>query len=272
MRVAMMQVASPTAESTVERVARVGRAIDREKALRGIDLLVLPELWNVGYFAFDEYAARAEDLTDGVTLTAGRNWAARLAAHVHLGSIVEIDRDGDLHNTSVVIGPDGSIENTYRKVHTFGYGSREATLIKPGDVVSTSDVAGLTTGITTCYDLRFPELYRSLVDQGAEQVVVCAAWPEARLAHWRLFTSVRAVEQQVHLVACNAVGDQGGVVLGGHSRIVDPTGDVVVEAGQDEGFTYADLDITLPQRVRAEFPALADRRWPTTPTPIKELA
>jgi predicted amidohydrolase len=191
---------------------------------------------------------------------------------VHLGSFVELDADGRLHNTSVVVGPDGTVENIYRKVHLFGYGSRESELLTPGTEIGTSEVAGQPTGITTCYDLRFPELFRSLVDEGAEQVVVCAAWPAARLEAWRLFTSVRAVEQQVTLVACNAVGEQHGVALGGHSRIVAPTGELLVEADADEGFTWADVDPELPRRFRAEFPALADRRWHTPQTPTKEHA
>jgi predicted amidohydrolase len=165
-----------------------------------------------------------------------------------------------------VVNPDGTVGNVYRKVHLFGYGSRESQLLTAGTAIGTSDIEGLPTGITTCYDLRFPELFRSLVDAGAEMAAVCAAWPEARLAHWQLFTTVRAVEQQLYVVAVNAVGEQAGVTLGGHSRVVDPTGQVVVEAGQDEGFTYADIDPALPQKVRAEFPALADRRWPAATT------
>jgi predicted amidohydrolase len=260
MRIALIQVASPDDESVPARLDRVSAAVLGEAGLRDADLLVLPEMWTAGYFSFDEYAARAESLA-GPTVTAARGWATALGLRVHLGSFVEVDDRGRLHNTSVVLGPDGSIENTYRKVHLFGYGSRETQLLTPGTSVGTSPVGELPTGITTCYDLRFPELFRSLVDDGAEQVLVCAAWPEARLAHWRLFTTVRAVEQQLYVVACNAVGEQQGVRLGGHSRIVDPTGQVVVEAGRDEGFTFADVDPGLPRRVRADFPALADRRW-----------
>ena len=271
MQIALLQIASPDTESVEARLARVDRTVLAERALRDAALLVLPEMWTAGYFSFEAYAERAEPF-DGPTLAAARAWATSLGLHVHLGSFVEVDANGRLHNTSVVVNPDGSVANTYRKVHLFGYGSRESELLTPGDAVRTSDVAGLATGITTCYDLRFPELYRSLVDEGAEQVVVCAAWPAARLEHWRLFTSVRAVEQQVNLIACNAVGEQQGVTLAGHSRVVAPTGAVLVEAGADEGFTYADVDPELPRLVRAEFPALADRRWPAIPTPMKEYA
>ncbi|TNM50781.1 carbon-nitrogen family hydrolase [Nocardioides albidus] len=263
MKIALLQLASPDAESVEARLARVDRTVLAERAVRDADLLVLPEMWTAGYFSFEEYAERAEPF-EGPTLAAARTWATTLRLFVHLGSFVEVDGDGRLHNTSVVVGPDGSVVARYRKVHLFGYGSRESELLTAGEELGLGPVAGPTTGITTCYDLRFPELFRSLVDAGAEQLVVCAAWPAARLEHWRLFTSVRAVEQQVNLIACNAVGEQQGVALGGHSRVVAPTGEVLVEAGDDEGFTYADVDPHLPRRFRAEFPALADRRWPTS--------
>ncbi|MEU6135472.1 carbon-nitrogen family hydrolase [Nocardioides sp. NPDC047086] len=271
MQISLLQLASPDHESVEDRLARVDRTVRSERALRDVDLLVLPEMWTAGYFSFEQYAERAEPF-EGPTLSAARSWAAALRLFVHLGSFVEADAEGRLHNTSVVVAPDGAVVTRYRKVHLFGYGSRESELLTPGDDLGVGPVAGPATGITTCYDLRFPELFRSLVDEGAEQVVVCAAWPAARLEHWRLFTSVRAVEQQVNLIACNAVGDQQGVALGGHSRVVAPTGDVLVEAGTDEGFTYADLDPGLPSRVRAEFPALADRRWPAALTTMKEYA
>jgi predicted amidohydrolase len=261
MQIALLQLASPDTESVEARLARVDRMVRDETGLRAADFLVLPEMWTAGYFSFDQYAARAEPF-DGPTLAAARRWARDLGLTIHLGSFVEVDAAGDLHNTSVVIDPTGGVANTYRKVHLFGYGSRESQLLTPGTKVATSVIDGLPTGITTCYDLRVPELFRSLVDNGAEMAAVCAAWPEARLAHWQLFTTVRAVEQQLYVVAVNAVGEQAGVKLGGHSRIVDPTGQVVVEAGQDEGFTFAAVDPSLPQKVRAEFPALADRRWP----------
>ena len=198
MQISLLQIASPDTESVAQRLARIDRIVRAERALSGADFPVLPEMWTAGYFSFDEYATRAEPF-DGPTVSAARGWARDLRLTVHLGSFVEVDAQSRLHNTSVVVGPGGEVSNVYRKVHLFGYGSRESQLLTPGESVATSDVAGLPTGITTCYDLRFPELFRSLVDEGAEMAAVCAAWPEARLAHWRLFTTVRAVEQQLYV-------------------------------------------------------------------------
>ncbi|GAA3107355.1 carbon-nitrogen family hydrolase [Streptosporangium carneum] len=259
MRIALVQVASPPEETPDARRTRVGRMVSQA---RGADLVVLPELWAAGYFAFDAYEDRAEPL-DGPTVAAGREWARELGAHVHIGSVVERDRRGRLFNTAVLIGPAGTIAHTYRKVHVFGYASREAELLTPGERLDVADTVWGRVGATTCYDLRFPELWRGLVDRGAQTVVVPAAWPAARREHWRLFTSCRAVEQQLVVVACNAVGTQdGGVELGGASRVVDPWGTVLAEAGQDEGITFCEVDPAVVDRVRAEFPVLADRRWP----------
>ncbi|GAA2613043.1 carbon-nitrogen family hydrolase [Actinomadura fulvescens] len=259
MRVALVQVASPPEEAPAERRERVGAMVAQA---RGADLVVLPELWAAGYFAFDRYDERSEPL-DGPTVTAAGAWARELDAYVHAGSIVERDGAGRLFNTAVLVAPDGRIVHTYRKVHVFGYASREAELLTPGDALEVCATPFGPLGATTCYDLRFPELWRDLVDRGATTVVVPAAWPEARRDHWRLFTACRAVEEQVVLIACNAVGVQhGGAVLGGYSRVVDPWGTVLVEAGTAEGVTFCDIDPAVVAKVRAEFPVLDDRRWP----------
>lgn len=258
MRIALVQVASPPDESPVDRRERARRMV---ADAHGADLVVFPELWVPGYFAFDAYPQCAERL-DGPTVEAGRAWARQLGAHIHLGSIIERDASGRLFNTAVLLKPDGSIAHTYRKVHVFGYASREAELLTPGDELDVVDTEFGRVGATTCYDLRFPELWRGLVDRGARIAIVPAAWPAARREHWRVFTTCRAVEQQVLLIACNAVGDQNdGVELGGHSRIVDPWGTVLAEAGTEEGITFCDADPSVVDTVRAEFPVLADRRW-----------
>ncbi|MDR7303761.1 nitrilase-related carbon-nitrogen hydrolase [Haloactinomyces albus] len=256
MRVAMVQAASPPEEPVWQRRHRIGRMV---RQARGADLVVLPELWAPGYFAFDAYDELAESL-NGDTVSAGRDWARDLDAHVHLGSILERGAEGRIHNTAVLIAPDGSVLHTYRKMHVFGYQSREAELLTSGDTVSVADSALGPIGSTTCYDLRFPELWRALVDAGAQTVAVPAAWPAARRAHWQLFTTTRAVEQQMVVIGCNAVGEQHGTALGGHSRIVDPWGEVLVEAGTEEGITCCEVDIGAVGRVRAQFPVLRDRR------------
>ncbi|WP_091294449.1 nitrilase-related carbon-nitrogen hydrolase [Amycolatopsis xylanica] len=251
MRTALIQVASPRTETVPARRDRVaGMLADAA----GADLVVLPELWTTGAFAFDAYSEDAEPI-HGETVCAAREWARRLGAHLHLGSFLERGADGRLHNTSVLIGPGGSVLHTSRKVHVFGYQSREAELLTPGGTVDTVDTALGRMGTTTCYDLRFPELYRALAGKGAESIIVTSAWPDARLGHWRLFTTCRAVEEQVVLIACNGVGEQDdGARLAGHSRVVDPWGEVLAEAGTAEGITFCEIDPGVLPSARSGIP------------------
>lgn len=228
------------------------------RSAAGADLIVLPELWAVGYFSFDSYAENSESLS-GSSVSDATLWAQELGAYVHLGSFIEAVSPGLYRNTAVLIDPLGQIVQKYSKIHVFGYESQEAQLLEPGDYISVEDTPYGHISSTTCYDLRFPELWRSLVDAKAEIVVVPAAWPLARLEHWKLFTCTRAVENQVIVIACNAVGIQSSTELGGHSRVIDPWGTVLVEAGRAEGVTFCDIDPQVVELTRREFPVLGDR-------------
>jgi predicted amidohydrolase len=256
MNVAVVQLtAEESVESNVERaVSRV-----RDAAERGAELVVLPEMWNVGYFAFDAYEAAAEPV-DGPTATRLAGVADELGIHLHGGSVVERDGD-DLYNTSLLFGPDGERLASYRKVHLFGYESDESELLTPGEEVVAAETPLGTVGLTTCYDLRFPELYRQLVDRGVEFLLVTSAWPAARTDHWHLLTRTRAVENQVFLVAANLAGTNRGVSMGGQSVVVDPWGVQRANAGDGDRTVVADVDREEVDRVRSEFPALHDRRF-----------
>ncbi|NKX86856.1 carbon-nitrogen family hydrolase [Nocardia coubleae] len=256
MKVALVQVASPDAETPAHRLERVRRLLGGVDT--DTDLIVLPELWRVGYNNFDGYPDAAEDL-DGPTVQTIQAIARERQCIVHAGSIVERADGAKLRNTAITIGPDGRILHRYSKIHVFGYRSREVELLAPGESITVADSGFGPTTATTCYDLRFPGLWTELVDAGAEIVIVPAAWPKARLAHWRLLTSARAVDNQVIVIACNAVGTHNGVELAGHSRVVDPWGEVLAEADDSEGITYAVVDPSVVERTRTEFPVLADR-------------
>lgn len=255
MRIALAQVASPEFESVVDRRARVAEVV---RSAASADLIVLPELWAAGYFAFGDYEREAEPM-DGPTVKQLAELARETGSYLHVGSFVERLPDGRLRNTACLLDPSGTVVHGYSKIHVFGYESDEARLLRPGHRVSAVRTPFGKVAATTCYDLRFPELWRCLVDVGAQVVIVPAAWPAARLEHWKLFTSVRAVEEQVLLVACNATGTQAGVELAGHSRVVDPWGTVLAEAGTAEGITWCEVDPAVVPNVRAQFPVLADR-------------
>lgn len=257
MKVTCIQLAYPGGETKTQRVDRVVNLV--AGAAADADLVVLPELWPTGYFAFDRYDEEAETL-DGPTMTAMCDAAREHDIHLHAGSFVERHDDG-LANCTVLIGPDGAIRLTYRKIHLFGYGSKEAELLTPGTTADVAETRFGGVGTTTCYDLRFPELYRVLVARGAEILIIPAAWPAPRIEHWRLLMRARALENQAFVIACNGVGDQHGTTLGGHSVIVDPWGEVVVEAGPDEQeLLSAELDLGRLAEIRGEFPVLEHRR------------
>lgn len=252
MRISVIQLAYGDAEQPAQRTARAAGLV---RAQAGSDLVVLPELWPQGGFAYDRWEDQAEP-ADGPAVTAMRAAAADLGASVHMGSYVERDEAGRLFNTSVLIGPDGSVLTTYRKIHLFGFGEGEPKLLTPGDEVVVHDRLGLAT----CYDLRFPEMFRALLDRGAELLLMPAAWPAKRVEHWRLLARARAVENQMYVVACNTGGSHAGVPMGGHSAVIDPWGAVLAEAGDGEEVLVVDVDLDSVAQTRASFPVLADRR------------
>jgi predicted amidohydrolase len=256
MRVHLCQLAPSYERPTDELRGGVDSLL---RAQAGADLVVLPELWPQGGFTYQRWAAEAEPV-DGPTLAMVSAAARAIGAHVHAGSIVERDADGRLYNTALLVGPDGGLLATYRKIHLFGFSAGEPALMTAGTDLVVADIGGLAVGLATCYDLRFPEMFRALLDRGAQAFVVPAAWPAPRVAHWRLLAQARAVEEQAYVVATNTAGVQAGLAMGGGSVVVDPWGVVVAEAGQDEQVLVADLDPALVTKTRAEFPVLADRR------------
>ena len=256
MKVSAIQLETDGSEPRQERVSR---AMALVRAQSGADLVILPELWIPGGFAFTTFADAAEPL-DGPTVEAFAVAARQVRAWLHAGSIVERAPDGRLYNCSLLFGPDGSLRATYRKIHLFGFSGGEATVLSAGSEVVTADVDGVTVAMATCYDLRFPELFRQFVNRGAELVLMPAAWPTPRIGHWSLLVRARAIEDQMVVVACNGCGEQAGLRLGGRSAVVDPWGQVLAEAGQTEQVLAVDLDLAIVAKTRADFPVLADRR------------
>ena len=252
MRVHIIQLGYGDDEALEDRVVRVCRLI-RDQT--GADLVVLPELWPNGGFAYDSWEAGAQPV-DGPTVSAVREAVRDLGVTTHIGSFVERDEASRLFNTSLLIAADGAVLATYRKVHLFGFGEGEPKLMTAGD----GPVVHGTMGLATCYDLRFPEMFRALLDSGAEVVLMPAAWPAKRIHHWQLLAQARAVENQCYVLACNTAGTHAGVPMGGHSMVVDPWGEVLAEAGDDEEVLIVDIEPELVRRTRSSFPVLADRR------------
>lgn len=252
--VTAVQVQVSQDETPGERLARVA---DWLTSCPAGDLVVLPELWTVGAFDIEAMLAEAQSL-DGTFVATMRQVARTLGTTVHAGSFPE-RHDAGVSNTSVVVGPDGDILATYRKIHLFGFDTGEATAVVAGtEIVQVPSALG-PTGLTTCYDLRFPELYRELTADGSEAFLVPAGWPRARIEHWRVLLQARAIEDQAVVVGANAVGVSAGVPMGGRSAVVAADGVVVAEAdGESEQFLTAVVERGADWR--RQFPTLRDRR------------
>ncbi|WP_435118285.1 carbon-nitrogen family hydrolase [Halolamina sp. C58] len=253
-------------EANVDRaVAAIERA-----AGEGADLVCLPEMFNVGYFAFDSYAREAEGL-GGPTLDRIAGVAADHGVAVQAGSIVEdlaasadagfsTPESGGLANASVFLDRAGEVRGVYRKQHLFGYDSAETRLLTPGESLPTVEFEGFTVGMTTCYDLRFPELYRELADEGVSLVLVPSAWPYPRVEHWRTLPRSRAIENLAYVAAVNGAGEMGEDRLVGRSTVYDPWGTPISTCDDGPELVTAELSPSRVEAVREEFPALRDRR------------
>jgi predicted amidohydrolase len=266
MHIALIQLAYADGESVEERTDRV---VELVRAQRGHDLVVLPELWSAGAFDYRAWPDRAQTV-DGHVVSRVAEVAREIGAVVHAGSIAEtpVDEPGPegrgLWNTSVLLDAAGERIARYRKVHRFGFGNGEPRLMEAGEDVVVLDLPapaqGLRAGLSTCYDLRFPELYRAQVDEGAELFVIPAAWPAARVDAWRLLLRARAVEDQCFVVGCNTAGTHARTEMGGRSAVIDPLGAVLAEAGTGEEVLSVTINPREVARVRESFPVLADRR------------
>ncbi|MEU3721586.1 carbon-nitrogen family hydrolase [Streptomyces sp. NPDC031705] len=255
MRASLIQIAVTDGESAASRRLRAAELV-REQG--DCDLVVLPELWTVGAFAYEQFETEAEPL-DGPTYEVMSKAARDAGVWLHAGSVVERAGDGSLYNTALVLSPSGELAASYRKIHRFGFDQGEAVLMSAGDSLTTVTLPEQTLGLATCYDLRFPELFRGLVDAGATTMVVAAGWPARRREHWTLLNRARAVEDQAYVLACATAGTHAGVEQSGHSLVVDPWGEVLAEAGPGEAVLTVDLDPAKVAQTRDQFPALKDR-------------
>ena len=239
-----------------------------QAAARGAEVVLLPEKWNARGTA-EVNIANAEGLDSGRTVDAMRAWAREHRITLIGGSICELREGQDKpSNTSLVFDPDGEISALYRKIHLFdvdvgGEVHRESDSAEPGDEPVLCDIRGWQVGLTVCYDLRFPELYRLLTVQGAEILTVPAAFTSyTGKDHWELLLRARAVENQCYVLAADEWGNRGsdGGSSYGRSMIVDPWGVVLAQAGDEDCVIVADLDRERLTAIRASLPSLRHRQ------------
>ena len=253
MRVASVQlkVVEESKDKALEHASQMIRQC------QGADLILLPELWPVGFMSFDRYRNEAET-QEGPTLTLLRALAKELSCYLHTGSFVE-KRGNRLYNSSFLLNPTGQILGSYQKIHLFTYQSQEAEILTPGTSVTVISTELGNFGLATCYDLRFPELFRKMLDQGAEFFLISSAWPSPRLEHWLLLNRTRALENLSCLISSNCAGTNRGTQYIGHSLVVDPMGQIIAGSHEEECVVWAEVNRDMVLKARAEFPALKDR-------------
>jgi len=280
-----MKVAAVQLSSTADKAANLDVAdrLTRAAAADGARLIVLPEKWSV--IGSGEQLRTGSETLDGPAISWARATARELGVDLVAGSIVErlegtaplLQSTGEakLANTSVHVDPKGEIKAVYRKVHMFdveidGRAYHESDVEQAGEEIVLSQTAdGVQLGMSICYDLRFPELYRILAIEGALVMVLPAAFtlPTTR-DHWETLLRARAIENQAFVVAANQIGSHPGAGRsGGRSMIVDPWGIVLAQAQDREGHVVADIDLERQREIRSQLPALANRRpaayrWP----------
>ena len=263
MRAAVVQINS-TADRARNLEAAEGQV--RAAAADGATLVVLPEKWPL--MASGEVLAEGAESITGPAITAARSWASELGITLLAGSFTEHQGHGRPSNTSLLIDPEGEIVATYRKIHMFdvdvgGVSYRESEFEDAGEDVVVAGLAEQRIGMAICYDLRFPELFRALVERGATIFTLPSAFTATTgRAHWEVLLRARAIENQTFVLAAGQVGHAAPKFDSwGHSMIVDPWGRILAgfERGAD-GYAVADLDFAEQARIRADLPALVNRR------------
>ena len=270
MRAAAVQLNST---DDYDRNLEVAQRLVRAAAADGAELVVLPEKWTV-LGPPDALRSAAEPL-DGPALSAAADWARELEIFLVAGSVPEVVPDWEkLANTSVMFGPDGEARAIYRKIHLFDVevgdvSYRESADEQAGGEIVLGETSGALVGLTICYDLRFPELYRILALRDARVITVPSAFTERTgRDHWEVLIRARAIENQVFMVAAGQIGSAPPHYRSyGRSMIVDPWGVVLAQAPDTECFVSADMDFAVQDEMRQNLPSVRHRRpevyrWP----------
>jgi predicted amidohydrolase len=222
----------------------------------GADLILFPELWTTGYDLShaEKYATPFDSgiYSDLSSLALEHRIAVA-------GSTLSLIAPQKFGNTLTVFDRNGKLTGSYSKTHLFGL-MNEPDYLTVGDSLSLIDFNSAKTGLSICYDLRFPELFRSYSLRGAEMILIPAEWPHPRLAHWQTLLRARAIENQMYVVACNRVGKDQNNTFFGHSMIIDPWGEILVEGDEDEALLIAEIDLEKVAQVRKKIPVFKDRR------------
>jgi omega-amidase len=226
----------------------------KRAADQGAQLAVLPEMWSSGfaYKTLNELALRTQEIVEELLEL------SRTLKLVIVGSMPEPDGEAKVYNT-IYVADNGRLAGTYRKIHLFSL-LGEDKAFAGGDSWLLAETTIGKVGVIICYDLRFPELTRRLALEGAQVICIPAQWPKPRQDHWRTLVRARAIENQLFVVACNACGVIGKLDFFGMSMIINPKGEVLAEAGEEQSEILATLDMQVMADWRAQIPCFNDRR------------
>jgi omega-amidase len=254
MRIALCQMRVMQGQRAVNWAT--AEAMLREATAAQTDVVVLPEMWTSGYdFArLEEHA----EVLDGPTAQRMAGLARELGVWIIAGSLPVRFADG-VRNTSLTFDPEGQLRHVYSKLHLIGL-MQEDRYLTCGRDAATFDLSGVPAAVMICYDLRFPELARRYALAGAKLLFVPAQWPQPRAAHWRTLLRARAIEDQMYVIGVNMSGWNENDRFAGGSLVVDPWGEMVVEAGAEPGIVYAEVDPRRVDQVRAQMSVLRDVR------------
>jgi omega-amidase len=253
-----ISLAQMAVSSNARRNVDTMQSMAQEAARRGSQIVIFPELWSSGYG--DNLSETASSLSTGVF--AQISTIAKQLKICITGSMPEKRGDG-INNSMPFIAPNGQVLGVYRKIHLFGL-MGEDRRFREGQSPLNLDLPWGKTGLAICYDLRFPELFRRYGVEGSKIIMIPSAWPLKRIGHWRTLMQARAIENQLYMVGCNTVGDsvtgEGPTTFGGHSMIVDPWGETILEAGTMPGLYTVQIDLDVVDEVRSAIPVFKDRR------------
>ena len=236
---------------------RLAEGLIRQAAKEGPDVILLPELWDVGFFPKENLKELADPDCAKVKAHMGA-LARELGINIVAGSVACLRKDR-VYNTACVFGRDGSLLAQYDKTHLFSPMGEDSYFAK-GDHICRFQMDGHDVGILICYDIRFPELTRSMTVPGLEMLFMVSQWPDVRVPHLQVLTQARAIENQMYLACCNACGKAGDTKYGGHSSVIDPWGTVLTQAGAAQEIITADCDFQVNAKIRSSMHIFADRR------------
>lgn len=252
MKFALLKVTSENSEDPTARVQRITQQVSE---IHDAEIILLPELWISGAFATQDLYLQASEIAEK-TLEEFIKIAKTNECWIIPGSFPIKAQTGKFRNICYVINSDGDVVSSYTKNHLFGFGYGESEFFEAGDVFENVCAPWGKLGVAICYDLRFPELFRAMVVNGAEILIVISSWPKSRIDHWKTLIKARAIENQCFVIGVNSYGFQSGSEMAGSSMVIAPDGHSVMPSSENNESLFFEIELESLGILRQEFPVL----------------